>query len=733
MIDPMVAVVIVSVVLFVAGMLVMITRFYRKVDQGKALIINKVSKEPDVKFTGGLVLPIVHRAEVMDISVKTIELERKGQEGLICMDNIRADIKVTFFVKVNKTLEDVLKVASNIGCARASDQETLEVLFIAKFSEALKTVGKRLNFEQLYTQRDDFKDQIIEVIGKDLSGYVLEDAAIDFLEQTPLSSMDAQNILDAQGIRKITELTTIQNISTNELKQTERMELGAQNLKADEAIYRFDQARADAEAKKAKEISIAQTREANEARRVEVDETKRTALAQQKAEEEVHIGEQNKLRAVEVAEKARAREIGVEEVRVKKASDLEEIGREREVELRRIDKEKALEVEKKNIADVVRARVAVEKGVAEEEERIKDLRAHAEAERLKKVRVVGAEGEAEEGLVKEIKAAEAQEEVAKFDARKLIVLADADLEAADKQARAKMRLAEGVQAEEAASGLAKVRVAEAEALAIEKQGLATAKVTREQMEAEATGGEKKGLAEATVREAKAEATRKEGEAEADVVRGTKLAEAKGDEEKGLAVARVQMAEAAAIEKRGIAEAAAVKEKLTAEAAGLSEKAAAMKALDGVGRDHEEYRLRLEQQRIIELERIQANVNIAEEQAKVMGHAFQQSKINIVGGDGAFFERFMKAVSLGQSLDGFIDNSDTAQQAFDGYLSGDKSLTDDVREVFAGTSAQSLKDLSLTAVLGQLAMNADDDTKEKLRRLANHARALGLDGGETKGE
>ena len=38
----------------------------------------------------------------MDISVKRIEIYRHGTEGLICKDNIRADIKVAFFVRVNK-------------------------------------------------------------------------------------------------------------------------------------------------------------------------------------------------------------------------------------------------------------------------------------------------------------------------------------------------------------------------------------------------------------------------------------------------------------------------------------------------------------------------------------------------------------------------------------------------------------------------------------------------------
>ena len=59
--------------------------------------------------------------------------------------------------------DDVLKVAQSLGCARASDPKTLEELFTAKFAEALKTVGKHFNFEQLYTKRDEFKDKIIEV------------------------------------------------------------------------------------------------------------------------------------------------------------------------------------------------------------------------------------------------------------------------------------------------------------------------------------------------------------------------------------------------------------------------------------------------------------------------------------------------------------------------------------------------------------------------------------------
>src|SRR5690606_29176031 len=113
--------------------------------------------------------------EVIDLSVQTIEIARTGKDGVICRDNIRADLKATFFVRVGRTTEDILKVAHSIGCRRATDSRTLEDLFTAKFSEAIKTVAKQLEFEELYTCRHELVAKICEVIGKELNGYQLDD------------------------------------------------------------------------------------------------------------------------------------------------------------------------------------------------------------------------------------------------------------------------------------------------------------------------------------------------------------------------------------------------------------------------------------------------------------------------------------------------------------------------------------------------------------------------------
>ena len=137
----------------------------------------------------------------MDISIKKIEIERTGTNGLICKDNIRADIKVAFFVRVNKDTGDIIDVAQTIGCARASEMETIKGLFDAKFSEALKTVGKKFDFVELYEARKEFREAILNIIGTDL-GYKLDDCAIDDLEQTDLEILQSDNILMLRVSRK---------------------------------------------------------------------------------------------------------------------------------------------------------------------------------------------------------------------------------------------------------------------------------------------------------------------------------------------------------------------------------------------------------------------------------------------------------------------------------------------------------------------------------------------------
>ncbi|CAG6398322.1 flotillin family protein [Streptomyces cocklensis] len=653
--------VLVAVLALIAlGVLFTVSRLFRKVEQGQALIISR-TRQVDVTFTGAVVLPVLHNAELMDISVKTIEIQRTGREGLICQDNIRADIHLTFFVRVNKTKEDVVKVAQAIGTERASHQETLQALFSAKFSEALKTVGKQLDFVDLYTHREHFRDQIIQVIGTDLNGYHLEDCAIDFLEQTPLTQLDPANILDAQGIRKITELTAIEHVRTNEFQRTEQKEITRQNVDARETILELERRQAEAEIKQRREVETLRAKEEAVTARVQEEERLGAQGAFLRTEEQLGVQRENQAREIAVAQKNRERVIAVENERIEKDRVLEVIARERETELARISKEKEVEGERREVADVVRERIAVDRTVAEQEESIKALRLVQEAERERQALVITAEAQAQEQLVKDIKAAEAAEQAAQHRAREALTMAEARKAASELDAAAKIRMAEGMRAEAAAAGLAEVEVQERSAAAISKVGVAEAQATAARLTAEADGVRAKALAEA-------EGTTAQAAAESALIGG----------------------------------------RLKAEAAGLTEKAAAMAALDDASRGHEEYRLRLAAERDVRLAGLDTQRQIAEAQATVLATGLEKADIQIVGGDTVFFDRLLGAVAAGRSVDSFVGSSETVKALGADWLDGSGRFTEDATKVLSalaagngGATGNGNAASVLAALLGQL--------------------------------
>lgn len=461
------------------GFIYLLLTCYRKVEKGRALVRTGGSTAK-VILNGGFVVPIIHRAELIDISVKRIEIDRTGKNGLICQDNMRADIKVVFFVRINNVEADIIKVADSIGCVRASSEPEIRNLFDAKFSEALKTVGKRFLFTQLYEDRDKFREAILKVIGTDLNGYVLEDAAIDYLEQTPIEMLDPDNILDAEGIKKITQLTAEQAKLSNKIQRDKEKTIKQQDVEAREAILELERQLKETEARQKREVETVQSREEAEAAKVREEERRKAEIARIAADEEVAIADQNMQRQVLVAQRNKERTDGVELERVERERMIEQIERERITQLKQIESEKAVEQQRKEIQEVIRERVIVEKSVVEEQQKIKDTEAFATVERDKKVTVTNAEAVAQENLIQQIKeaeahkqaaqfkadeeaystttAAEAARQAAKMHAEEKLILAEAYQAASEKEAAGKMLIAEALTKESAAIGMGEAEV-----------------------------------------------------------------------------------------------------------------------------------------------------------------------------------------------------------------------------------------------------------------------------------
>ena len=662
-----------TVVMVVIAIMSLFKKCYIVVGPDKA-IVQSGGRKMKVKTAGGmLIIPLFHRYEIMDLTLKSFEISRQGSEGLICRDNIRADIKVAFFVRVNNSDGEMKEVAQSIGAKRCSEIDTLRELFDAKFSEALKTVGKQFDFVDLYDQRDKFKAEILKVIGTDLNGYLLDDAAIDYLEQTPVDLLSPSNILDAEGIKKITELTAAEKLKENQYTRDKEKTLKKQDVEAEETILALERQRVEAVEKQQREIAEISAREQAAAAKVQEEQRLEAERARIVTEEELGVAEENKERQVLVAQRNKEKTDAVELERVTRDRDLEATERMRVVGVADVEKEKAIEVEKRNIQEVIRERVAVERAVVEEQERIKDTEEIAQAERTKKVQVTAAEMKAQEELIRQTKLAQAEKEASELLAEKIRIEAEAAKDAAEKETAATKMLAEAESAKVAASG----------------------------------------LAEATVQEAKAVSLEKEGTAEATVLQKKAVAEAKGIE-----------AKAEAIEKQGLAEANVSREKYHSEATGITEKAEAMKQLDSVGKEHEEFKLQLDKEKDVEIAAIDAQRGIAESQAGVVGQALETARIDIVGGDGQFFDQITSAVKGGKAIDRFVYNSKVATDIKDTFFDGNAEY---FRDQLLGLMAQfnldtdGVKDLSIAALIAKmLGMANTDDVRSQLASLLSMA-------------
>lgn len=661
---PLIAGIIVAVVATV-GLIFWILSMYKKTVQG-IVILRTGYGGTKVFFNAGIVIPIIHRMESMDISVKKLEIAREGRAGLICKDNMRADIQVAFFIRVNKSVDDIINVAQTIGCQRASDAHTLRELFEAKFSEALKTVGKKFDFTELYEARSEFRQEILDIIGTDLNGYVLDDCAIDYLEQTSIDKLDKDNILDSEGIKKITELTATQNIKANQVRRDEEKTIKKQDVEAREAILELEKQLAEKEESQKREVSNIKARENAEILKVHEEERLRHETVRIATEEKLQIAEENKQRQVVIAAKNKERADLVETERVLKETALEATERERVVSLAQIEKEKSIELEKKNIQDAIRERLTMEKTVVEEQQGIKDLEAFKTADRNKQVEITLATQEAEKMLIGETRAAEARKLAAEKDAQKYVIEAQAKRDAAEKEAEARKIIADAKAKEEATVGLSEAQVMHAKAEAAERQG----------------------IAEAVVIEKKADAVKKEGIAQAEVI----------------------------------------KEKAFAEAAGITEKAEAMKKLNDAGKDHEEFRLTLTKQKEVELAEIAIQKDIAEAQSLVLAEAFKSAKIDIVGGDNTFFDNVIRQVSAGKGLDKFISHSENAQIVKEQLLGDGENIIGRVMGMVDkyNISSEDIKNMSIASLIFKLNGVASQQERGILERALDMAKHLGVE-------
>lgn len=518
------------------------SRYEKVKEQGKALIINQ-KNDVKVTFTGGFVWPIINSSELLDITRKKISIERIGKkgedgeetEGLHCKDNIRADLRVDFYIGVNQNEEDVKKVVNSLGAFGAGDLATLKEHFSPKFSEALKTTCKQFEFKMLFENRAKFRTTIIEVIEQEMEGFKIYDVVIDKIEQTALDAHNPNHVLDVEGIAKIVETTSQKNIHTNILRQDEETKLKEKNVSAEQQRLQLEKALEQTRSTQKREVAIIEAQEKALTEEKREEYLLQEANARIKRETEEGVLNAQKDMEIQVAILNNDKKIKIQSEDVIRAEKLQQVETSKQVAHEEINKEIVLESGRKDVADITSKRVEIERQIAKEEEETANLRALEAANRSKKVKLLDAEAEAEAKQTEEITKAKAAKVSATEFAEKRRIEADAELYSSEKEATALTVSAEAKQRDLAASGLAEVEVEKQRAEAIELMGAARAKEVREVGLAEADS--KRAVLEAAESSSAESREYEKWQREKDIDEKIRLAEVTANKEVGIESAK----------------------------------------------------------------------------------------------------------------------------------------------------------------------------------------------------
>lgn len=424
----------VAVALFVLGLAVwLIKNFYVKPSANQAYVITGMGGRRVLIDRGGLFIPIVQQLVPVSLETMKLEVERLGADALITKDNLRVDVRAEFYIKVLPDQDDVLNAARSLG-EKSVNAVSVSSLVFEKLVSALRSVAATKELVQIHAQRDEFASSVQQLVTSDLeqNGLTLESVTISRFDQTDQGLLSDNNIFDAQGKRKITEITQAALIERNRIEQEALREITMKNVQTRKETLELERDQAQAEAVQAAEVAKVKAERQRDAETYAIEQARQV--------EEARIAQQE---AIKRRELERDREL---------------IARQRDLETADVERKQAVELAERQkqiaVAEADRARVEAEKQVLEAqaareaaEQQVATVQRIAEAEREAQTKLIAAKQRIEEDRYRQeteaqviafaaVKRAEAEREAAELEAQATLTKAQAEAEA-------KARLAQG--------------------------------------------------------------------------------------------------------------------------------------------------------------------------------------------------------------------------------------------------------------------------------------------------
>lgn len=423
-----------GIILFVVGLVAWLVKsFYIRPSANQAFVITGLGGRRVLIDSGMFFFPIVQQLVPVSLETMKLEVERLNTDALITKDNLRVDVRGEFYIKVMPNQNDVISAARSLG-AKSVNASSVSALVFEKLVSALRSVAATKDLVEIHSQRDAFASGVQNLVLADLeqNGLTLESVTISRFDQTSQEMLSDSNIFDAQGKRKVTEITQAALVERNRLEQEAKRDTTLKNVAMRKEMIQLEREQAEAEAEQESLTAQARAARSREADTYRIEQEQQVRAAE--------IGQDEAL-------KARAAERDRELVLRDQALQQTEIKRQEAIALSERRKEMAIAEAEREQAAAEQASLAAQAEREAAREEIATVRKLAEARRAAETKLIAAKQQIEEDRYREqteaevaafsdLKKAEAAKQAAAFEAEAILSRSEAQAQAREKEARA---------------------------------------------------------------------------------------------------------------------------------------------------------------------------------------------------------------------------------------------------------------------------------------------------------
>ncbi|MDX2006357.1 MAG: SPFH domain-containing protein [Meiothermus sp.] len=434
-----------GLLLLVGGLLAwLIAQFYIKPSANLAYVMTGLGGRKVMIDRGGFFFPILQRNVAVSLETMKLEVERKGPDALITKDNLRLDVKAEFYIKVEPKEDSVVNASRSLGEKSVTPQAVSSLVF-EKLVSALRSVAATQDLVEIHSQRDQFAISVQQLVRSDLepNGLTLESVTISSLDQTSQELLSDTNIFDAQGKRKITEITQSALVERNRLEQEAKRAITVKNVETRKEILELERAQAEAEANQQAEVAKVTTAKQREADTYRIEQerlTREAEIAREQAVQAAAIERDKQILLREQEKQSTAIERDRALLLKEQEKQTTDVEREKAVSLAERDKQIAITEAERRRADAERQNLEAQAEREKASQQVITVQQLAQAEREAQTKLITAKQAIEQDRIKrqteaevaafaEVRKAEATKQSALLEAEAAITRARAEAEA----------------------------------------------------------------------------------------------------------------------------------------------------------------------------------------------------------------------------------------------------------------------------------------------------------------